>query len=129
MQHDSVLPWLRTARQLALWVSIRGLLVVCGLLLATGVLEVALRVHNPFETRVIGDKIVLPANRTYEYKNDLSEKLDEKITHTKNSLGFRGDEPPDDFNPALTVVTVGGSTPRAFTSATGKRGQTGFLCD
>ena len=102
---------------------------VCGLLLATGVLEVAFRVHNPFETRVIGDKIVLHANRTYEYKNDLSEKLDEKITHTKNSLGFRGDEPPDDFNPALTVVTVGGSTPRAFTSATGKRGQTGFLCD
>ena len=83
---------------------------VCGLLLGTGVLEVTLRVHNPFETRVIGDKIVLPANRTYEYKNDLSEKLDRKITHTKNSLGFRGDEPPVDFNFALTVVTVGGST-------------------
>ena len=83
---------------------------VCGLLLGTGVLEVTLRVHNPFETRVIGDKIVLPANRTYEYKNDLSEKLDRKITHIKNSLGFRGDEPPVDFNFALTVVTVGGST-------------------
>ena len=120
MQHEPSIPWLRKARQLALRVLIRGLLVVCGLLLATGVLEVVLRVHNPFETRVIGDKIVLLANRTYEYKNDLSEKLDEKITHTKNSLGFRGDEPPDDFNPALTVVTVGGSTTESIYISDGK---------
>ena len=120
MQHEPGIPWRLKARQLALWVLIRGLLVVCGLIMATGVLEVALRVHNPFETRIIGDKIVLPANRTYEYKNDLSEKLDGKITHTKNSLGFRGDEPPDDFNPALTVVTVGGSTTESIYLSDGK---------
>ena len=53
-------------------------------------------------------------------KKSASEKLDEKIIHTKNSLGFRGDEPPDDFNPALTVVTVGGSTTESIYISDGK---------
>ena len=72
---------------------------VCGLLLATGVLEVVLRVHNPFETRVIGDKIVLLANRTYEYKNDLSEKLDEKIDRMleEYKANLKKEYPPNFF--------------------------------
>jgi len=99
---------------------IRSALVLVGIILAGGILEIGLKVHNPFESRVVGDKIVLPADRTYQFKNDLSPSLDPEIIHTKNSLGFRGDEPPDEFDAALTVVTIGGSTTESIYISDGK---------
>lgn len=39
-----------------------------------------------------------------------SNGLDESVTVIKNSIGFRGPEPPRNFNDHLTIITVGGST-------------------
>ena len=76
--------------------------------------ELALQIHNPFSGRVKGDRIVLPVNQEYTFTNDHIPSLKKAIVHTKNSLGFRGAEPP--ANPAehLTIVTVGGSTSECF---------------
>ena len=82
-----------------------------GIIVAFFVMEGVLRVYNPFDFRVKGDKIVLPVNKKYIIKNDdlqkTHTKFDEKIVHTKNSLGFRGEDPPDDFSEYLTILAVG----------------------
>jgi lysophospholipase L1-like esterase len=73
-------------------------------------LEVALRIYNPFHLRLKGDKIVLPVNQQATIVNRINPKLDKIIVNTRNSLGFRGPEPPADWRHSLTVLTVGGST-------------------
>jgi len=88
----------------------RLVLMMFGLILAGIVIEIGLRVYNPFETRVLADRVLLPANKTYTYTNNDNPKLDSQVIHTKNSLGFRGDSPPVNFERALTILTVGGST-------------------
>ncbi|WP_460943714.1 SGNH/GDSL hydrolase family protein [Spirosoma daeguense] len=40
--------------------------------------------------------------------------IERNAIHTKNSLGFRGEEPPKDWSKHLTVLTVGGSTTECF---------------
>jgi hypothetical protein len=64
----------------------------------------------PLRSTVKGDRIVLPVNKQYVSKNDKIPKLDRIIVHTKNSLGFRGKEPPQEFSKYLTLLTIGGST-------------------
>ncbi len=85
------------------------LLVVISLALALGLVEVALRIYNPLGFRIKGDQIVLRVNKKeiIEYHD---RKLDRFVSVTRNSLGFRGEEPPRDFGRWLTIVTVGGST-------------------
>jgi len=85
------------------------LLVLLSLVLALGIVELALRIYNPLGFRIKGDQIVLPVNKKeiIEYHD---RKLDRYVTVTRNSLGFRGEEPPRDFGRWLTLVTVGGST-------------------
>lgn len=107
----------------ALWlVAIVGAIVV---------LEIALRIYTPFEVVVRGDRIVLPANREMVIENRpgnrsfrssawISAKLDPVIVHKKNSLGFRGPEPPTRFEDHLTIVTVGGSTTECTYLSDGK---------
>jgi lysophospholipase L1-like esterase len=73
-------------------------------------LEVALRIYNPFHLRLKGDKILLPINERIRITNRINPKLDTVIINTRNSLGFRGPEPPADWKDQLTVITVGGST-------------------
>ncbi|HTR27890.1 MAG TPA: SGNH/GDSL hydrolase family protein [Puia sp.] len=73
-------------------------------------LEVALRIYNPFHFRLKGDKILLPVNQRETIINRINPKLDPVIINTRNSLGFRGPEPPKDWKRALTVITIGGST-------------------
>ncbi len=85
-----------------------------GLGLAFVALEIALRIHDPFGFRVQGDKINLPRWRQYTIQNTQFPQLDPVIIHHKNSLGFRGPEPPADFTNYLTVVAVGGSTTEDF---------------
>jgi lysophospholipase L1-like esterase len=92
----------------------RLLVLVMGCLLALLVLEVALRVHDPFGFRVRGNRIILPRYRKYTIRNTQFPKLDPVIHHTKNSLGFRGPEPPADFTNVLTVFAVGGSTTESY---------------
>ena len=90
------------------------LALLMGCVVALAVLEGVLRIHNTFEFRVKGDKIVLPANKRYVQKIKGSKKLESKLIHTKNSLGFRGEEPGADFDRRLTILTVGGSTTECF---------------
>lgn len=94
-----------------------------GTLVAFLLAEILLRLYNPLEVRVRGDAIVLPRNHVYQHTLttrddgsplDFAGKLDAKLVHTKNSLGFRGPEPSATFAEDLTIVTVGGSTTECF---------------
>ena len=73
--------------------------------------EILLRMFQPFPARIRGDKIVLPCNlqRQVVLDNPIPG-LDREFTHTVNSLGFRGPEPPSDLSDVLSIITVGGST-------------------
>ena len=89
-----------------------------GVVLALIILEIGLRVFQPIPIRVRGDQILLPRNVTYNIHNTaprgLAGLLDEKLVHTKNSLGFRGPEPTSDFENVLSIIAVGGSTTECF---------------
>jgi hypothetical protein len=75
-------------------------------------LEIALRIYNPFHLRLKGDKIVLPVNQRATITNRINPKLDPVIINTRNSLGFRGPEPPPagQWAHELTLISIGGST-------------------
>jgi lysophospholipase L1-like esterase len=75
-------------------------------------LEIALRIDNPFHLRLKGDKIVLPIDQRVAITNRINPKLDTVIINTRNSLGFRGPEPPPagNWKKKLTLITIGGST-------------------
>jgi lysophospholipase L1-like esterase len=87
-----------------------SLAVFLGFIIALIIIEIVLRFWQPIELRVKGNKIVLPVNRTYTINNDKIIKIDKTIVHSKNQLGFRGENPPIDFSRYLTILTVGGST-------------------
>src|SRR5215813_566555 len=92
-------------------------LVIIGLLIGVVLCEVTLRLYNPFGFRMRGNTLVLPTNQTYTIEDPnlaAFDKLDKRVTHTKNSLGFRGHEPPAAFADYLTIVTIGGSTTECF---------------
>ena len=96
-----------------------GLLAIQALV-TFALLEVALRIYNPLPLRVRGDRIVLPVNQKYTFDNHGARKLDAVTRHTKNSLGFRGPEPPRDFANRLTILTIGGSTTECLFLSDGK---------
>jgi hypothetical protein len=73
-------------------------------------LEIVLRIYNPFHLRLKGNKIVLPVSQKIIIKNRINPKLDSLIVNTRNSLGFRGPELPHDREHILTIITIGGST-------------------
>jgi hypothetical protein len=73
-------------------------------------LEMALRIYNPFHFRLKGDKIILPVNQKEIITNTINPKLDSLIVNTRNSLGFRGPEPPKEWGHYLTIIAIGGST-------------------
>ncbi len=77
-------------------------------------LEVVLRIYNPLQPRLKNDKIILPVNKRYEMTVDGLPLANKNVLHTKNSLGFRGPEPPKDWNNHLTVLAVGGSTTECY---------------
>jgi len=68
-----------------------------GSLIALLLLEALLRLHNPFQARIKGNRIVLLTNTQYHIRNDIIPSLDTVITFTRNSLGFRGPDPPANF--------------------------------
>ncbi len=85
-----------------------------GVILALIIAEIALRIFNPVEIRIRGDKMVLPSFKRYERVNEHSSKFDKKIIHSKNSIGFRGDEPFKDLENYLSLISIGGSTTENF---------------
>ena len=93
----------------------RGILNLCalllGILLASGMLEVALRIYNPVFQTVKSGKVVLRANYDETRKNDKPGVAPQVHIHN-NAIGFRGEDPPPDSEDRLSVVTVGGSTTR-----------------
>ena len=86
------------------------LTVVIGLVLSFSLLEGLLRIFQPIEYRVRGNKIWLPQDRKYQLTNDKTDKLDKIIYTTRNHMGFRGEPPPKNFGDYLTIIAVGGST-------------------
>lgn len=72
-------------------------------------MEILLRLYDPFHFRVKGDKVVLPVNQREIIDNRINPKLDPIVINTRNSLGFRGPEPSKDTVGQLRIVTMGGS--------------------
>lgn len=85
-----------------------------GIIVGIFVLEGVLRIYNPFPSRIKGDKIYLNVSTKVIFENTRIPKLDKEILNSTNSLGFRGDEPPVNFNDYLTILTVGGSTTKCM---------------
>jgi lysophospholipase L1-like esterase len=80
-----------------------------GLLLSFVLAEGVLRIYNPLPSRFRGDKIQLKTNvKKRIIISPTIEGLDSVIQYSVNSLGFRGEEKPD--NPSYSIITVGGST-------------------
>lgn len=96
------------------------LVLFISLILVLGVCEIILRVYNPLGFRIKGDKIILPVNKKEIIYHEGSGKLDPVVVHQRNSLGFRGPEPPGNFPDWLTIVAVGGSTTECFDLAEDK---------
>jgi lysophospholipase L1-like esterase len=97
------------------------LVLLISLTIVLGFCELILRVYNPLGFRIKGNKIILPINKKeiIHHEHGLG-KLDQVVIHQRNSLGFRGPEPPADFSQNLTIVTVGGSTTECFDLAEDK---------
>ncbi len=81
-----------------------------GCFLAFILLEVILRIYNPFPSRVIVNRINLPIHQKYTIMTGRLDGIGPIVVHRKNSLGFRGPEMPDDFKDRLSIIAVGGST-------------------
>lgn len=90
------------------------LAILLGLIVAFILVEIILRIFQPFPFRVKGNKIVLAANQQFHMTNPHISKLDSTIIHTKNSLGFRGQEPPENLDDYLSIITIGGSTTECY---------------
>ena len=94
---------------------------IVQMVIAVALLEVGLRLYDPVGSRLRGSTIVLPVNHVYRFDNgDAVRKIERRTVHTKNSLGFRGPEPPRDFEERLTIVTIGGSTTESLFLSDGK---------
>ena len=72
--------------------------------------EIILRIYNPFPTSVTGDRITLQTNTRVTFRNAKETSLDSTVIVSKNSLGFRGVDPPKNLRDYLSIITVGGST-------------------
>ena len=94
---------------------------VVQLVVFLGLLELGFRIYNPFPFRVRGSRIVLPVRQSYTFEIDTrTPKLDRIAHHRKNSLGFRGPDPPADLSRRPSVVTIGGSTTECLFLSDGK---------
>lgn len=91
-----------------------------GLTLAFMTLEVLLRVVEPVEWRIRGNKIFLTRNRKFIFDNNKISKLDKVIYYNRNQMGFRGEPPPRNFHHTLSILTVGGSTTECTYISDGK---------
>jgi lysophospholipase L1-like esterase len=88
--------------------------------LVLALFEIGLRIYNPLPFRVRGERIILPVHQRYTFYHETATKLDPITYHTKNSLGFRGPDPPRDMARRLTLVTIGGSTTECLFLSDGK---------
>ncbi len=81
-----------------------------GLLLAFFILEIGLRIYNPFPIRMKNGTLFLPVNRTFTFLNKHIPGLDSLIEIRNNHLGFRGTPLPNKLENYLSIIAIGGST-------------------
>jgi lysophospholipase L1-like esterase len=91
-----------------------------GIVLALIMLEGLIRIFEPIEFRVRGNKLQLQVSRKWVVRAPGVPGLDEVIYHQTNWLGFRGENPPKNFADYLTIMTVGGSTTHCRNISEGK---------
>jgi lysophospholipase L1-like esterase len=96
------------------------LAILLGISISFVLLEGLLRIFQPIEYRVQGDKIKLPRDNKYQFTNDKCDKLDKIIFYSRNHLGLRGESPPLDYQDYLTIIAVGGSTTECMLVSDGK---------
>jgi len=97
------------------WLRVAGIVLI-NVLVAGVLLELALHLYNPLPSSVKHNKVILHANNRIQLVHERSDKLQRSTTFSTNSLGFRGPEPPADFDRFLTLVAIGGSTTEEFFS-------------
>jgi lysophospholipase L1-like esterase len=94
-------------KQGLLKVSLLGLSTLLSLLIVEGLLRI-ISPANPFS-------VYFPLYPHSQFKIHCSYPgVSPVAMHSTNRWGFRGDEPPTDWNQALTIITVGGSTTHCF---------------
>ncbi len=91
-----------------LWGNVKALFL--GVMVALLLVEVLLRIFQPFPFRVKHGKIILPANQQITHQNPGSPKLEPVIHYTRNSIGLRGAELPKQPEQYVKIITIGGST-------------------
>lgn len=96
------------------------LLLFISFIFSLFLLEILLRIYMPFQIRVLGTHIDLPVNSEFKISFEPTHKLDQVVHIKRNSLGFRGEEPPADFDFKSTFVVVGGSTTESIAISEGK---------
>jgi hypothetical protein len=96
------------------------LAILIGISISFVLLEGLLRIFEPIEYRVKGNKIKLPRDKKFFTPNDKTDKLDKIILYTRNHLGFRGEMPPRNFEDTLTIIAIGGSTTECRMISDGK---------
>lgn len=96
------------------------LAIFLGITISVVLLEGLLRIFQPIEYRVKGNKIELPRDKKYQIFNDNTDKLDSVISISWNHLGFRGESPPKNFDGCLTIIAIGGSTTECTLVSDGK---------
>lgn len=86
------------------------------------ILDIGLRIFNPFHFTLKGDRILLPKNEVITFANTGQlPGLDKKITKSTNILGFRGSQPPImGWDKYFTILTIGGSTTQCCYISDGK---------
>jgi hypothetical protein len=93
----------------------RVALLAAGGTVALLLAEAGLRLLDPFQERLRGDQLRLPHNVKYVIdNNNKNHRLEARIEHSKNALGFRGPDLPRDRDGRLVAFAVGGSTTECF---------------
>lgn len=87
---------------------------VAGLVAALFLLELLLHFYNPFQHRIKENRIVLLTNQHYHVRNNIIPSIDPVVDEGRNSLGFRGADPPPDLAGKLSLISVGGSATLCF---------------
>jgi lysophospholipase L1-like esterase len=89
-------------------------LVLFGCVLSVVLLEVLLRVYNPFDQRIRLGVLRLPTNVSYTIPMHVAFGLDDVVVHTRNNIGFRGPDLAPTREAGLRILAVGGSTTECF---------------
>jgi lysophospholipase L1-like esterase len=91
-------------------IRLRLTLLLLGCILAFFLLELYIRWFDPFPILLRGGRIDLPVHARREFSTSGIAGLDPIVKVTFNSRGFRGPEPPTNWDDYWTVLCVGGST-------------------